>query len=132
MKSDEWVLYKLKLTTMTDEDAVIVIDELTWKQYLLHALGKTHGLFGQGLEYTILNTKKILIDEKFVNIAYVKVSKLDDNTFANAVNTYINYKLIDDKILTCNVLQRTDVFDKLEVNKEESLWKKKLIEQLEE
>lgn len=132
MKSDEWFLYKLKLSTMTDEDADIVIDELTWKQYLLHALGKNHGLFGQGLEYTVLNTKKILIDKKLVNIAYVRVSKLDDKTFANAVNTYINYKLIDDKILACSVLQKTDEFDKLEVNEEESLWKKKLIDQLEE
>jgi len=132
MKSDEWYLYKLKLTTMSEEDADLTIDELTWKQYILQALGKNHGLFGQGVEHTILNTKKIFIDSSYVNIAYIQVSKMDDKIFSNAINTYINYKLIDGKILTCAVLQKTDEFGKLEINDEEALWKKKLIEQLEE
>lgn len=132
MKSDEWYIYKLKLSTMSKEDQDLVIDEITWKQFIIQALGKTHGLFGQGVEQKILNTKKILISDDYINIAYVLVSKIDDKVFGNAVNSYINYTLIEDKPLMCSVLQKTDEFEKLEVNEEETLWKKKLLEQLEQ
>lgn len=132
MRSDDWYIYKLKLSTMTTEDSDIVIDDITWKQFIIQALGKTHGLFGQGVEQNILDTKKILIAEEYMNIAYVQVSKIDDKVFGNAINTYINYSLIDDKPLVCTVLQKTDDFEKLEVNEEEKLWKKKLLEKLEE
>lgn len=132
MRSDDWYIYKLKLSTMTMEDSDIVIDDITWKQFIIQALGKTHGLFGQGVEQHILDTKKILIAEEYMNIAYVQVSKIDDKVFGNAINTYINYSLIDNKPLVCTVLQKTDDFEKLEVNEEEKLWKKKLLEKLEE
>ena len=117
---------------MSKEDQDLVIDEITWKQFIIQALGKTHGLFGQGVEQKILNTKKILISDDYMNIAYVLVSKIDDKVFGNAVNSYINYTLIEDKPLMCSVLQKTDEFEELEVNKEETLWKKKLLEQLEQ
>lgn len=133
MISKDWTVFKLKLTTNSHEkDLALDIDKITWKQFIQQALTKNHGIFGQGIEYELLANNTHRFEDKTDNIAFFKVSKLDSDKFSNALNIYINTKLVHDAELVCTQLQRTDNLESLEVEDSETLWKKKLIENWDE
>ncbi|OBA28604.1 hypothetical protein HANVADRAFT_93351 [Hanseniaspora valbyensis NRRL Y-1626] len=133
MISEDWIVFKLKLTTqLAEKDLVLEVDKITWKQFIQQALFKNHGVFGQGIEYELLSNKIHRFEYRTDNIAFVKVSKLDADNFINALNIYINTKLLNDTELVCIELQRTDNLENLEVENSETLWKQKLIENWED
>ncbi|XBW36113.1 hypothetical protein QEN19_001689 [Hanseniaspora menglaensis] len=133
MISEDWFILKLKLTTQSvEKDLTLSIDKVTWKQFIQQALFKNHGVFGQGVEYDILRTTIHRYEEKTENIGYVKVSKMDVANLINAVNIYINTKLIEDSELVCVVVQKTDDLAAIEIESDENLWRQKLIENWEE
>lgn len=59
-----------------------IIDMMTWRQWIKNALRRTHGIFGEGIEYEILSQESTR--------AYVQVSSHDKDTFSSALSTYIS------------------------------------------
>lgn len=133
MKLDDWLIFKLKLTTQSPEkDLTLEVDNVTWKQFIQQALFKNHGVFGQAMEYEVLRNSIIRNENQVDNVAFAKVSKLDADDFINALNIYINSKLLDHAELMCTELQRTDDLELIQVENSEVLWKQKLIENWEQ
>lgn len=129
MKLDDWIIFKLKLTTLSPgKDLLLEVDNVTWKQFIQQALFKNHGIFGQAIEYEVLRNSTIRNENQNDNVAFTKVSKLDADDFINALNIYINSKLLDETELMCTELQRTDDLELIQIENSELLWKQKLIE----
>lgn len=96
------------------------LDLITWKQWISNALRKSHGIFGEGIEYTFLNQDS--------NLAYVKVGLNDKDIFSSAVSTYISNEDLVGCPLFATVLQETPDLGSLEAQEEDEIWLKKAIE----
>ncbi|CAR27281.1 ZYRO0C13200p [Zygosaccharomyces rouxii] len=97
---------------------------MTWKQLINNALKRTHGIFGEGIEYFFLNQ-----DDK---IAYLKVSHLDKDTFSSAVSTYISSDSLVGVPMTVTILQEVSSLTELQINDDDKLWLNKAIEEVKE
>lgn len=111
----EWYFFKLFMTTQDEvlnED--IIIDSVTWKQWIYQALKKSYGIFGTGIEYDILHEDK--------NFAYVKVNYFDKDQFSSAIATYISDKELVGSPLTVTILQETPKYTQLGITEDDRLW----------
>lgn len=94
---------------------------MTWRQWLNHAFKRTHGLFGEGLEYYFIHQ-----DDK---IAYVKVNYHDKDLFASAVATYISSDELVGYPLIVSIVQETSNPRNLSVSEHDKLWLQREIEE---
>ena len=97
---------------------------MTWKQWLNNALNRSHGVFGEAMEYSFINQ-----DDK---IAYCKVNHNDKELFTSAVTTYISNDELLGLPLVVTILQETPDLKLLQVTEDDKLWHKKVIEEEEE
>lgn len=109
-------------TSINDEqDKELKIDQMTWRQWLNNALKRTHGLFGESIEYHFLNQ-----DDK---IAYFKVRYVDSETFATAIATYTSTDELVGAPLVVNILQQVKKLEKLDISEDDKIWLKNRIEE---
>lgn len=94
---------------------------MTWKQWLNNALNRSHGVFGEAMEYLFINQ-----DDK---IAYCKVNHNDKELFTSAVTTYISNDELLGLPLVVTILQETPDLKLLQVTEDDKLWHKKVIEE---
>ncbi|CCC68642.1 hypothetical protein NCAS_0B05580 [Naumovozyma castellii] len=119
----EWQFYKLQITTQdTSIDKETIIDEITWKQWINNALKRSHGLFGEGIEYFIVNQED--------KIAFLKVSYQDREAFSSAIGTYISTDDLIGTPLAVTTLQETSDVNNLEIGEDDKLWYKKFVEEI--
>ncbi|GAV48258.1 hypothetical protein ZYGR_0I05550 [Zygosaccharomyces rouxii] len=121
----DWQYFKLNVSFENEDIAKDHrIDLMTWKQLINNALKRTHGIFGEGIEYFFLNQ-----DDK---IAYLKVSHLDKDTFSSAVSTYISSDSLVGVPMTVTILQEVSSLTELQINDDDKLWLNKAIEEVKE
>ncbi|CCH58668.1 hypothetical protein TBLA_0A08790 [Henningerozyma blattae CBS 6284] len=119
----DWTYFKLLITSHDKIfDDEVRIDTLTWKQWITNALRRTHGLFGESIEYFFLN-----LDDK---IAYIKLNYNDKEVFSSAITSYISNDDLAGKPLAVCVLQITDFLKDLNISKDDKLWHQKEMEEL--
>lgn len=97
---------------------------MTWKQLINNALKRTHGIFGEGIEYSFLNQ-----DDK---IAYLQVSHLNKDDFSSAISTYISSGSLIGVPITVTILQEESNLTKIQINDDDRLWMNKVIEEIKE
>ncbi|SMN18494.1 similar to Saccharomyces cerevisiae YBL018C POP8 Subunit of both RNase MRP and nuclear RNase P [Maudiozyma saulgeensis] len=118
-KSKEWTYFKLSMTTLDSEtDDENVFDEMTWRQWLKSALKRTHGIFGEGIEYYIMKH-----DEK---VLYVKVFYKDKDILSQAISTYISSEELVGKPLIVSIDLETSNIDDLSSSADDTLWLNRL------
>lgn len=94
---------------------------MTWRQWLNHALKRSHGLFGESIEYHLLNEDD--------NIAYFKVRKVDSETFATAIATYTSSdELVGVPLVVC-IVQQVKKLEDLHITEDDKIWLKRCIEE---
>lgn len=103
-----------------DLEQEIKLDTMTWKQWINNSLKRTHGLFGEGIEYSFLNHDS--------DLAYLKVGYHDKDTFSSAVSTYISSDELVGCPLFATILQETSNLKSLEVGQDDEIWLKRAIE----
>lgn len=124
-KTKEWYFFKLSITSQDhDTDEETVFDEMTWKQWINNALKRSHGLFGEGIEYYIINQDN--------RILYLRVSYKDRDLFSQAISTYISTDELVGKPLIVSIVQETDNLDKLSITDDDKLWWNKLKDDINE
>ncbi|SCV04047.1 LAMI_0H13014g1_1 [Lachancea mirantina] len=97
---------------------------MTWRQFVMNALRKAHGLFGESCLFEFL-----CINDKF---AYLKVNDAESELFSVAMTTYISTDELVGFPLVANIMQRTSDLKSLIVGEDDVLWRKKAIAQQEE
>lgn len=121
-KYREWCYFKLHITTRDQAiDDEIKIDRVTWIQWINSALRRSHGLFGEGCEYVIMNE-----DDK---IAYVRVNHRDSDMFASAISVFTSSEELVGHQLTCSIIQQTPLVQDLKISDDDELWLKKELEE---
>lgn len=100
------------------------LDLMTWKQLINNALKRTHGIFGEGIEYFFLNQED--------KIAYLKVSHLDKDMFSSAISTYISSDSLVGFPMTITILQEESILTKLQITDDDKLWFNKAVEEVKE
>lgn len=94
---------------------------MTWRRWLNHALKRTHGLFGEAIEYTILNQED--------KIAYIQVGFQDKDVFSTATSTYISNSELLGAPAVVRIEQETPDLKKLEVTEDDLIWYKRVTEE---
>lgn len=123
--SKEWCYYELKITSQSPSlDKETLIDTITLKRFISMALQKYHGLFGQGIEYSIMNHHN--------QTAFIKVSQIDKSCFASAVTLYVSTEDLYDHPLVALLEQETSDIKTLSVREDDQLWWKRECEEEEE
>ena len=121
-KSKEWSYFKLSMTTQDkDIDQENVFDEMTWRQWISNALKRSHGIFGEGIEYYIIKH-----DDKTL---YVKVFYKDSTIFSQAISTYISSDELVGKPLIVSIVLETSNVNELSKDPNDRLWMKRLKEE---
>ncbi|SCU91300.1 LADA_0F09164g1_1 [Lachancea dasiensis] len=100
-------------------DQELVIDEITWRQFLNNALKKSHGVFGEGCEYYLVHQHK--------HLAYVKVFWKDTDIFSSALSTFISTSELVGVPMILLIRQITRAVRELEVEEDDRLWHKRAI-----
>ncbi|CCK71203.1 ribonuclease P KNAG_0G01450 [Huiozyma naganishii CBS 8797] len=90
------------------------MDEMTWRQWINNALKRSHGIYGEGIEYYILNR-----DEKII---YLKVNYTDATLFSSALATYTSSDELLGFPLVVNIIQETPYLKELKTNDDDKLW----------
>ncbi|CCD23327.1 ribonuclease P NDAI_0B02920 [Naumovozyma dairenensis CBS 421] len=90
----------------------------------MNALKRSYGIFGEGLEYSLIHQ-----DDK---IAYVRVSHHDKDVFSSSIATYISTDELIGSPLIVQILQETSNLESLDISSDDQLWLKKVIEENEE
>lgn len=97
-----------------------ILDLMTWKRWTSNALRRSHGVFGEGIEYFFLKQEG--------NLAFLKVNYRDKDTFSSAVSSYIS----SDELVGCplfvTILQETSNLQSLEVTQDDEIWLRRAIE----
>lgn len=101
-----------------------ILDLMTWKQLINNALKRTHGIFGEGIEYFFLNQ-----DDK---VAYLRTSHLDKDVFSSAITTYISSDSLVGVPMTITILQEESSLKKLQITDDDKLWFNKAVEEIKE
>lgn len=94
---------------------------MTWRQWLNNAFKRTHGLFGEALEYYFIHQ-----DDK---VAYVKVNYHDKDLFASAIATYISSDELVGYPLIVSIAQEVSNLSNFDVSEHDKLWLQKEIEE---
>lgn len=97
-----------------EKDNELIIDTITWRQLINNALRRSHGVFGEGIEYSILNT-----DDK---IAFFKVGYNEREMFTIALTTYISSDDLVSTPLVVSIMQQTPNLKELDVSDDDRLW----------
>ncbi|KAG0660911.1 hypothetical protein C6P45_001459 [Maudiozyma exigua] len=122
-KSKEWSYFKLCMTTQDkDIDQENVFDEMTWRQWISNALKRSHGIFGEGIEYYIIKH-----DDKTL---YVKVFYKDSTIFSQAISTYISSDELVGRPLIVSIVLETSNTNELSNDPNDKLWVKRLKEEI--
>lgn len=103
-----------------DTDEEYRIDIMTWKQWLNNALKRTHGLFGEALEYSFLNQDH--------RRAFLRVSFMDRDMFSTAINTYISSEELTGVPTVVKVEQETSNLKLLKVTDGDMIWYRRALE----
>lgn len=82
---------------------------------------RTHGLFGEAIEYTILNQED--------KIAYIQVGFQDKDVFSTATSTYISNSELLGAPAVVRIEQETPDLKKLEVTEDDLIWYKRVTEE---
>lgn len=90
---------------------------MTWNQWLYNALKRTHGLFGEAIEFHFMNQSD--------KLAYLKVSYQDKDTFSSAISSYISTEELLGKPLVVTILQETPYLKQLVITDDDKLWYEK-------
>ncbi|KAL6945432.1 hypothetical protein ACO0QE_002884 [Hanseniaspora vineae] len=113
--SKEWCYYEIRITSQNPSvDKETSIDTNTLKRFISMALQKYHGLFGQGIEYSIMNHHN--------QTAFIKVSQTDKSSFASAVTLYVSTEDLYDHPLVALLEQETSNIKNLLVGEDDQLW----------
>ncbi|GAV53274.1 hypothetical protein ZYGR_0AI05580 [Zygosaccharomyces rouxii] len=121
----DWQYFKLNVSFENEEIAKDhPLDLMTWKQLINNALKRTHGIFGEGIEYFFLNQED--------KIAYLKVSHLDKDMFSSAISTYISSDSLVGFPMTITILQEESILTKLQITDDDKLWFNKAVEEVKE
>lgn len=93
---------------------------MTWKQWVHNALKRTHGIFGEGIEYSFLHQES--------TTAYIQVASHDKDTFASAVSTYISdTDLVGSPVFVLIDNESTDL-GTMNISADDQVWVKRTIE----
>ncbi|CAB4252408.1 similar to Saccharomyces cerevisiae YBL018C POP8 Subunit of both RNase MRP and nuclear RNase P [Maudiozyma barnettii] len=121
IKVKEWTYFKLSITTLDKEtDDENVFDEMTWRQWLKNALKRSHGIFGEGIEYYIVRHDG--------NILYIKVFFKDKDILSQAIATYISSEELVGRPLIVSIVLEANNIDDLSNNADDILWLTRLKE----
>ena len=121
--SREWTYFKLSITTQdSDIDQENVFDEMTWRQWIKNALKRSHGIFGEGIEYYIIRH-----DDKTL---YVKVFYKDSTVFSQAISTYISSDELVGKPLIVSIDLETPNLNEISNDPNDKLWVARLKEEI--
>ena len=121
IKVKEWTYFKLSITTLDKEtDDENVFDEMTWRQWLKNALKRSHGIFGEGIEYYIVSHDG--------NILYIKVFFKDKDILSQAIATYISSEELVGRPLIVSIVLEANNIDDLSNNADDILWLTRLKE----
>lgn len=96
------------------------IDLMTWRQIINNALKRSHGIFGEGIEYFFLNQ-----DDK---IAYLKVCRTDKEIFSSGISSYISGESLIGVPLVVTILQEESNLEKIQVSDDDKLWFHRVLE----
>lgn len=117
----EWCYFKLKVTSHDSEkDNEIQVDKVTWLQMLNTALKRSHGVFGEAIEYELLYVDNL--------DTIAKVSVNDTDILTTAISTYIASDELVGTSLIINVLEQSNNLSGLTVHEDDRIWFKKLVE----
>ncbi|QLQ79598.1 hypothetical protein HG537_0C02450 [Torulaspora globosa] len=120
-KGNEWHYFKLSMKFEdTDIQEENVIDLITWKQWINNALKRTHGIFGEGIEYSFLHQES--------TTAYIQVASHDKDIFASAISTYISDNdLVGSPVFVLMDCESTDLTT-MNISADDQVWMKRAIE----
>ncbi|QLL32723.1 hypothetical protein HG536_0D02450 [Torulaspora globosa] len=97
-----------------------VIDLITWKQWVNNALRRTHGIFGEGIEYSFLHQESTR--------AYIQVASHDKDSFASAISTYTSdNELVGSPVFVLIENESTDLRT-MDVSADDQVWVKRTME----
>lgn len=96
------------------------IDLMTWRQIINNALKRSHGIFGEGIEYFFLNQ-----DDK---IAYLKVRRTDKEIFSSGISSYISGESLIGVSLVVTILQEESNLEKIQISDDDKLWFHRVLE----
>ncbi|CDO94659.1 unnamed protein product [Kluyveromyces dobzhanskii CBS 2104] len=117
----EWCYFKTKVTSHDSvKDSEIKVDKVTWLQMISTALKKSHGVFGEAIEYKVLYIDNL--------DAITKVSKNDADIFSTAITSFISGDELVGTPLVINIIQICTKLSGLTVHHDDMLWFKKLVE----
>lgn len=93
---------------------------MTWKQWINNALRRTHGIFGEGIEYMFLDQESIR--------AYLQVASSDRDTFSSAVSTYTSdSELVGSPVYVLIEKESPDLMA-LDISIDDQVWAKNALE----
>lgn len=93
---------------------------MTWKQWINNALRRTHGIFGEGIEYKFLDQESIR--------AYLQVASNDRDTFSSAVSTYTSdSELVGSPVYVLIEKESPDLMA-LDISIDDQVWAKNALE----
>ncbi|AET40577.1 ribonuclease P Ecym_6194 [Eremothecium cymbalariae DBVPG len=119
--ANDWYYFKLKLTSPNvEQDSNTHLDEMTWRQFIRHALKHSHGVFGEAIEFDFLNQDN--------GTAYVKVGYDDRDNFSSALSSYISSDELVGFPLVIHILQSTPNAASLHVEESDFIWLNNYIE----
>lgn len=94
---------------------------MTWRQVIINALKRSHGIFGEGIEFDFLSVQG--------NRAFVKVGYEDRAQFSSALSTYISSEELIGVPLVVHILQECTKLERMKVGEDDELWFKRSLEE---
>lgn len=117
----EWYYFKVHATSQDfEKDEETKLDKITWLQIINSALKRSHGVFGEAIEYDVLHNDGL--------DSIIKVNYIDRQVFSTAMTSYISSDELVGVPLVFMIEQQQGKLSDITVPDEDLLWFKKLVE----